>query len=352
MMPNDITSTILYYPTIAVPSGVWLKQALLYWDEIASIVPTDWDGVPVIDYTPEVQTLYDQHIFKPVRPESLIHENFRKLHDFEQELMDLIETQEFQELLPPLDQRVFRSKIHKNKVSEAIFQFMLKRGLVAQELVEGRWYQFDRTTANAYMAMLAQHLADLEYLHTLPGTDHGLYQNLIYRTQLPYEGIAGLSNRIHHVLPIPREDVSIQSLLDFRQERRQELRNFQQVIDDYQHELSQVSSQQDAEYIVRKFQRSIKREVENLQALFKDAKLANALGTFETVIKTGSLPAAAAVGIDIPAEIVIPTIGVVGLISVSSYGIDRRNSRRAALRACAFSYLYHAEQDQIININD
>jgi len=352
VMTNDILNTILYYPTIAVPSGVWLKQALLYWDEIASIVPTDWEGVPVINYTPDVQILFDQGIFKPIRPEYLIQESFRKLKEFEQELMDLIETPEFLELLPPLDQREFRSKIHKNKVSKSIFNFLLERGVVAQKLVEGRWYQFDRITANAYMAMLAQHLADLEYSHTLPGTDFGLYQDLIYRTQLPNQGIAGLSTRLHHVLPIPREDVSIQSVLDFRQKRRQELRNFQQIIDDYQHELSGVTSQQEAEYVVRKYQRSIKREVKNLQVLFKDSKLANALGTVETVIKTGSLPAAAALEIDMPAEITIPTMGVVGLISVGKYGIDRRNARRAALRESAFSYLYYADKEKIINIRD
>jgi len=351
-MPNDILNTILYYPTIAVPSGTWLKQALLYWDVIASIVPTDWDGVPVINYTPEIQTLYDREIFKPIRPESLIREDFTRLHNFEHELMELIETPEFQELIQSQEQRTCRSKIHKNKVSEALFHFLLERGLVHPKLVDDRWYLFDRMTANVYMAMLAQHLADLEYQHTLPGTDYGLYQNLIFRTQLPHEGLAGLSTRLHHVLPIPREDVSIQTVLDFRQERQQELRIFQQVIDDYQHELSQVSSQKDAEYVVRKYQRTIKHEVENLHALFKDAKFANALGTIETVIKTSSLPAAAALGIDMPAEITIPTMGAIGLISVNKYEINRRNARRAALRESAFSYLYYADKDEIITIND
>lgn len=211
-MPNDILNTILYYPTIAVPSGTWLKQALLYWDVIASIVPTDWDGVPVINYTPEIQTLYDREIFKPIRPESLIREDFTRLHNFEHELMELIETPEFQELIQSQEQRTCRSKIHKNKVSEALFHFLLERGLVHPKLVDDRWYLFDRMTANVYMAMLAQHLADLEYQHTLPGTDYGLYQNLIFRTQLPHEGLAGLSTRLHHVLPIPREDVSIQTV--------------------------------------------------------------------------------------------------------------------------------------------
>lgn len=31
--------TILYYPNINIDNGQWLRNALLYWDNISSIVP-------------------------------------------------------------------------------------------------------------------------------------------------------------------------------------------------------------------------------------------------------------------------------------------------------------------------
>lgn len=37
----DILKKLLYYPYISIPNAAWLKQALLYWDGIATIVPTD-----------------------------------------------------------------------------------------------------------------------------------------------------------------------------------------------------------------------------------------------------------------------------------------------------------------------
>lgn len=37
---------ILYYPYIAVPNTKWLTSSLLYWDEVASIVPTDYFHQP------------------------------------------------------------------------------------------------------------------------------------------------------------------------------------------------------------------------------------------------------------------------------------------------------------------
>ena len=33
--------TILYYPKINILDGVWLRNALLYWDEVPSIVPDE-----------------------------------------------------------------------------------------------------------------------------------------------------------------------------------------------------------------------------------------------------------------------------------------------------------------------
>jgi hypothetical protein len=32
------TRTILYFPTIAVPNGTWLRRPLLYWDENPALV--------------------------------------------------------------------------------------------------------------------------------------------------------------------------------------------------------------------------------------------------------------------------------------------------------------------------
>ena len=34
-----MAQTILYYPTIDIQDGAWLRNAILYWDEVSSIVP-------------------------------------------------------------------------------------------------------------------------------------------------------------------------------------------------------------------------------------------------------------------------------------------------------------------------
>ena len=48
---EPLKNTILYYPTISIPSNQWLRHALLYWDEIGSIIPRRYDENPLASYS-------------------------------------------------------------------------------------------------------------------------------------------------------------------------------------------------------------------------------------------------------------------------------------------------------------
>lgn len=52
---------ILYYPTISIPTNDWLRRSLLYWDEIGSIVPVDYEENTLIPYSPDIQFLVIVH---------------------------------------------------------------------------------------------------------------------------------------------------------------------------------------------------------------------------------------------------------------------------------------------------
>jgi hypothetical protein len=65
---NPYKRSILYYPTINVPSGSWFKQSLLYWDQVSSIVPADRDGNEKLELNSDITYLLQEHEFKPVFP--------------------------------------------------------------------------------------------------------------------------------------------------------------------------------------------------------------------------------------------------------------------------------------------
>jgi len=81
-----IKQTILYYPTISVPSSRWLRQAILYWDEIGSIVPQRYDETELIPYTLDVQFLKDEGEFRSFRTDLIYRRQWSNVHDFENEL--------------------------------------------------------------------------------------------------------------------------------------------------------------------------------------------------------------------------------------------------------------------------
>lgn len=57
-----MTRSILYYPTIDIKDGDWLRSAVLYWDKIGSIVPTGCEDM----LSAELRYLKEQNIYQPV----------------------------------------------------------------------------------------------------------------------------------------------------------------------------------------------------------------------------------------------------------------------------------------------
>ena len=59
--------TVLYYPTIEIPSDRWLRQALLYWDRVGSIVPRSFDDYQdsqaIARFGPDIEYLYGEGVF-------------------------------------------------------------------------------------------------------------------------------------------------------------------------------------------------------------------------------------------------------------------------------------------------
>ena len=64
--------TILYYPKINILDGAWLRNAILYWDEVPSIVPDE----SYSDLSPEWLYLQKLGVYKAVYPQDLFFSEF------------------------------------------------------------------------------------------------------------------------------------------------------------------------------------------------------------------------------------------------------------------------------------
>ena len=72
-IPAQRQRVILYYPRVLITPGPWLKQALLYWDSIGSIVPQNLERLIYNDRW--MRELTDEGVFHSFRPEEVFNQN-------------------------------------------------------------------------------------------------------------------------------------------------------------------------------------------------------------------------------------------------------------------------------------
>jgi hypothetical protein len=348
---------ILYYPTISIPSGTWLRQSLLYWDELGSIVPQRYDDTELIPYTPDIQYLKDEGEFRPFRTELLFRREWKIVQEFENELMNAVLSNEFQSMLPPEDKRKLKAKVHQDKVSQEVFEFLRDAKLAKTQPPDHDWYYFENSAALLYMSILAKYLADEDSQATVSGTNLRAYEHLNFHAQSNDSGFNGLSVRFFNILPVPRETNSFPDILDFKRRRRDQLLHFRQLLGETQSTLSACASRSDANDALAGFSNKLEIGLRDFDAVLRDASIATVAGAFETLIKCSSpgwlATAVVASGkiediAKVPISWTLSGALIAGAVGVGRYLIDKRNERRALLRTSPFSYLYSAIRENLV----
>ena len=341
-MPN----TILYYPKIAIPDGAWLRQALLYWDRIGSIIPREFDraGHDLQD----LHKLYELNVYRSYNPEDFIIGDQRLRMEFEQEFIHISKKPSFWKRLPPPEARRFDSPIHIAKITDNLSEYIQSKGLAILRDRYDPWYQFERSAAWLYMSLLAKYMADLAEETTIPGTDFGLFKDFIFQTEKRYFSASCFELTLQDILPVPSQDTPLEKILEFKSKRRDELISFREVIWGIQDELKNSQEVSQIRDIASRYSDLINTRVSDLSKSMYEEKLQLWRGSLETLIKADTIPVLALSSFQIPIEYKLAGLGVLGVISVSNYLLDRRNERRKLLRENSFSYLYHAKQEAII----
>lgn len=115
----------LYYPTITVPNGPWLRQVLLHWDQMGSITPDVHDDrIPDHPrYTDEIRELYEMGQFRPFNLLFWYEGNDERVQEFCSEFKLVLNGQDFR------------------------FNVLGQRGLAAELPRKEQWYAFEEQTA-------------------------------------------------------------------------------------------------------------------------------------------------------------------------------------------------------------
>jgi len=362
--------TILYYPTIDVPTKSWLRHALLYWDEVSSIVPKSWDDKMLIELSPDIHYLIAEEQFRPIKPEDLIlkKDNREAFHQFKEEFGEIVTSKEFQKFIKRQHKTHYQihinkvqgnkiARVHSNKASDGILYFLEEEGLAKRNRENPEWLLFEKNTALLYMSLLAKYLADIDSEQTTIGTDHISYEKLNFRRVSQDKGFPVVSFSLNNILPTPKINVPLEKIIDFKRKRSDNLLHFKRILSDFQTKISKTESQAELKEVAITFQESLITGVKDLDAVLGDSNIESMLKTFKSLIKINSptLIASAAVlandklnYINIPFNWEAIGLATIGTIELTYNYIEARNKQRVRLRESPFSYIYQAQRYGII----
>lgn len=365
--------TILYYPTIEIPKNSWLRHSLLYWDEVSSIIPKSYNDEILLNLSPEIQYLIQEEQFRPIKPEDLLfkQDNWLEFENFQQEFKDVVKSDQFRKFINrryfSRDYRIHEnkmgpltSKIHSNKTSITLYEYLREEGL-ANRNYEEEWIYFEPNTALLYMSLLAKYLADIDSNSTTIGTDNATYEKFNFKRVSEKKGFPVVNFNLNGILPTPAENTSLKTIIKFKKEREQNLRHFKKTISDFQKRISNSSSNAELKENAINFKEELLNGVDDLTATLKDHKIDFRTKSLRSLINlktpTSIATATAIVGgfvtsnfniTKIPLDLTTAGLATIGAIELGVNYIDSKNKEKAKLRESPFSYIYYARKQGII----
>lgn len=176
----------LYYPTIDIQDEEWLKNAVLFWDEISTIVPKSVEA-PYKNRTCSV--LNDEGILKPCfisESDKVVESMVDKIEDFavNSDALYYFKHKEATEMNLYSDQRA-NFYLHRDKLPLKVQYMLEEKGLIDGD----GWARVGYNFANYYMTLLAAEIAKKKHLCLL-ASDSEEY-NLSSSYGFSIEGIKG-----------------------------------------------------------------------------------------------------------------------------------------------------------------
>lgn len=172
----------LYYPTIDITNEDWLKSAVLFWDEINTIVPSSISN-PYHENT--TQFLSDEGILRPLQ----VNPELDVVDELTTDTINYLNTNEGFQLLTQGHGRY--ATIHRDKLPRDVSRlFDIHPGKLPYEIhhmlrhnmTRNGWFRVGSDFAAFYMTLLANKICDTKSIALL--TDNPLTSNLTDKVRL------------------------------------------------------------------------------------------------------------------------------------------------------------------------
>lgn len=327
---------LLYYPKINAPQHV-LQQAALYWDQIATIVPSEYDRY----LSPDMIAMKQAGLYTPILGQSLFLQSATEVFEAIEDFVFLLRRFD-QATLVAHDAEPGRGGqvLYVDKVSEDLLEELVDRGLARYS---------DRSTTDfaerevwvppavevCLLSILARSAAeqanrsvgctDANVLR--PYTDHEI-AHLLSHEVIDGRGVQScLTVELGDVLPTPDLTTPLADLLEFRIRYEDERVRLVRALDRLTHELSTYYDH--AEDVLRTAETEIADSIRDYRAAMKAAQLSVARRSISLIVAIGAGYGSANLG-----GAFTWLLGVIGGIAIS---VAASSSR--PVRSTRYSYI-------------
>ena len=340
--------TLLYYPTIDIPSIDWLYSGLLYSDKISSIVPF-WD-IDDERFPSTLKYLVDENQYKPIFIQRVLSRYNKDFKEFEDYFISTISSDEFCKLNQKKNEITgdHFEQLYNQKLTDNIRFYLENRGLIKRK--NDGTIITDEMVALFYMGVLAQYVAKVEKEDLIiPSTNDKRYEEIAFR--ISDKKTHTFNFILEKCLPVPFENTPLTKIIEFKKKRRGELIEFRKFISKTQDKLKKAESNEEVKEIQIDTKEAIEKGLLDLERIYKDGGIKTFFSSFESLLKLESpklfqtLMTIGAITTPINPIVGVATglVGITGGVA-SSYLTNKRDIDKSE-----FSYLFRAKQSDLFN---
>jgi len=330
---------VLYFPYIKVPKSPWFTQVLLYWDEIGSIVPSQYQRQH-FRMGRYMQELVEAGLVKEVVPV----EYDSTIPGFRSAFLKLIDENSFierQRGVALKQHHTFRIHVEK-MIGDGLPQDLVDRGLARR--VEDPWWEMEITTANLFMGYLASVLGKLDNLSMDPITDQTSALSVFSKTPQRLLSRRSLVEQLRmsvltDILPSPEYTLPVKELLNFKQSSSNLLPSFRRYIEAFLLDLSVITDVEQKEERIKIFKEQTSEQIDEIVARMNEKRWPKIMCGGVCSIVAAAIPGVGAITTGEPSLAMLALPGLVSAIYSAFQGMpnQQRNILREPLAYAAFA---------------
>lgn len=217
---------IIYYPYINPPQE-WIKQALLYWDRVCTIIPVNYHEIETVLH-PDLIWLRDRGIYEAITADDIQDHEKQNLR---QEILKYLHSKDKIPIKPDDWSLTKKERIFYGKLPEEVEEDLKKAGHL-----KGRknYLEINSDLFGVLLCLIAKYLSksltirDNYYSIFTMGSE---FEKCNFEPIYPDRSEMCIQVMLNNFLPVPSGTEPLENILEFKETNRGDLAGFRRALD-------------------------------------------------------------------------------------------------------------------------